>query len=225
MWTKTTAFCRSNETYASSLPFGDHAGEMIGWPLLSATCPFSPSASATRSVWREPRAGDVGDAGREHALLAGQLLVDEVGDAVRRQAQVAGLDGAALAAELAALDDVPELEADVVAAVGKAAHRAADERVGGARAPWAISGRALSSKLVACVSTMRKAPLLSRSARMMDETDCAVFVLVAEPDDGDRQLGRADAGDLDPELRQSGRCAEEDAEPCAELSSIQHEEG
>ena len=81
------------------------------------------------------RARDVGDAGREDALLAGQLLVDEVGDAVRRQAQVAGLDGAALAAELAALDDVPELEADVVAAVGEARHRAGDERVGGARAP------------------------------------------------------------------------------------------
>src|SRR4029078_12055536 len=66
------------------------------------------------------RTGDVGDAGREDALLAGQLLVDEVGDAVRRQAQVAGLDRAALAAELAALDDVPELEAHVVAAVGHA---------------------------------------------------------------------------------------------------------
>ena len=47
---------------------------------------------------------------------------------------------------------------------------------------------------------MRKAPLRSRSARTMAEIDCAALVLVAEADDRDRQLGRADARDLDPEL-------------------------
>jgi hypothetical protein len=190
------------------LPFGDHAGEMIGWPLLSATWPFSPSASATRSVWREPGARDVGDAGREHALLAGQLLVDEVGDAVRRQAQVAGLDGAALAAELAALDDVPELEADVVAAVGEAAHRAADERVGRARAPLRhLRARALVEARRLRVDDAEGAAPLEVGAD--DGRDrLRGLVLVAEPDDGDRQLGRADAGDLDPELRRRGQRGE-----------------
>ena len=33
------------------------------------------------------------DAGRDHALLAGQLLVDRVGNAVRGQAQVGSGDG------------------------------------------------------------------------------------------------------------------------------------
>ena len=32
------------------LPSGDQAGEMIGSGLFSATCAFSPSASATRRV-------------------------------------------------------------------------------------------------------------------------------------------------------------------------------
>ena len=42
----------------------------------------------------------------------------KVGDAVRGQAHLARLDGTALAADLAALDHVPELEADVEAAIG-----------------------------------------------------------------------------------------------------------
>ena len=36
---------------------------------------------------------------------------------------------------------------------------------------------------------------------MIAEGDWRALVLVAEADDGDRQLGRADARDLDPELR------------------------
>ena len=61
---------------------------MIGSGLVSATCPPSPSASVTCSVKRRPVLHDVGDAGGEDTAFAGELLVDLVGDAVRRQAQV-----------------------------------------------------------------------------------------------------------------------------------------
>src|SRR6478609_11521127 len=45
--TYTTGLRDSKETYASCLPLGDHAGEMMGSVLESADCAFSPSASAT----------------------------------------------------------------------------------------------------------------------------------------------------------------------------------
>ena len=120
---------------------------------------------------------------------------------MRRQAQVAGFDGAALATELAALDDVPELEADVVAAVGEARHRAAHERVGGARAPLRhLRARALVEAGRLRVDDAEGAAALEVGAD--DGRDrLRGLVLVAEADDRDRQLGRADAGDLDPELR------------------------
>jgi hypothetical protein len=181
---------------------------MIGWPLLSATWPVLAVGIGDAQGVARARARHVGDARREDALLAGQLLVDEIGDAVRRQAQVAGLDGAALAAELAALDDIPELEADVVATVGEARHRAADERVGRARAP---------------LRHLRAGGLVEAGRLRVDDAEGAAalevgandrrdrlrdLVFVAKADHRDRQLGRADAGDLDPELGRRGQRGE-----------------
>src|SRR5439155_12159364 len=80
---------------------------------------------------------DIRDAGREHALLAGQFLVDEVGDAVRGQAQIRRVDRVALAAELDAFDDVPELESHIEWAGRAARHRAANERIDRTAAPLA----------------------------------------------------------------------------------------
>jgi hypothetical protein len=141
---------------------------MIGSALFSATCPPSPSASATRSVKRPAAARDVGDAGREHALLAGQLLVDRVGDAVRGEAQVGRLHRVALRDQLAALDRVPELEAHVEAAIGEPGRRARGERIAAAAAPFAQFGELVSSSAPP-PSTMRNTPLRSRSARTIDE--------------------------------------------------------
>ena len=78
----------------------------------------------------------VGDARREHALLAGELLVDEVGDAVRgRRAACSLRQRVGAAAERRLLDHVAEPEAHVEAAVGAARHRAdAPARRRGARA-------------------------------------------------------------------------------------------
>jgi hypothetical protein len=149
-------------------------------------------------------ARDVGDARGVDAALAGQLLVDRVGDAVRRQPQVVRRHRQRLAQHLAALDHVPQLVADVEAAVGQPVSRAGDQCVGAAAAP---------------VGELRGAGLVERAAGIDDAEQPAALevgahdrrqrlaaaVLVAEAGDRHRQLRRTDAGDLDPELREGGR--------------------
>src|SRR5207248_2958051 len=74
------------------------------------------------------RAGlrDIGDAGVEVALLAGDALVDRVGDDVRQPPPVAGLAGEGEPGGLRALDDVPQAEVDLDVAAGRR-HRADDQ--------------------------------------------------------------------------------------------------
>jgi hypothetical protein len=93
---------------------------------------------AQRVAVGDPR--DVGDAGREHALVAGELFVHGVGDAVRRQPQIGRQHGQRLAAEVVALDHVPQLVAHVEAAVGQARGRAGHQRIGAAAAPLGVVG-------------------------------------------------------------------------------------
>ncbi|CAM8778041.1 hypothetical protein NCM_02945 [Burkholderia pseudomallei] len=46
----TTGFLNSNDTYATFVPLGDHAGEMIGSLLVSAGIAFWPSESEISSL-------------------------------------------------------------------------------------------------------------------------------------------------------------------------------
>ena len=89
----------------------------------------------TRSVGR-PALGDVDDAGVEIARLAGDPLVDRVGDLVRDAPPVVGSGGEAQAAHLGAGEHVPEAELDrQVSAVLAARHVAGDQRLGVDLAP------------------------------------------------------------------------------------------
>ena len=174
---------------------------MIGSALASADCAFSPSAVGHPQVVAVAGLGHVGDAGGENALLAGELLVDEVGDAVRRQAQVGRGDGVALAAQVLAAHHVPQAKAHVAAAVGQAGHAAHRQRIGapsGARgsrrAGWFRPAAAPAASIA------RNWPLRSRSAWTMAAIFCGAWASPRNGRDGDRQLGQAHAGHFDAEL-------------------------
>ena len=76
------------------------------------------------------RAGDIGDAGGEHALLAREFFIDEVGDAMGSQAQVALWHHIALAAKVLGLDHIPQAETDIETPIGQAVDTAGHQRVG-----------------------------------------------------------------------------------------------
>ena len=77
---------------------------------------------------------DVRDARREHAGVAGELLVDDVGDPVRGGAELRRRDDVGHRGELRLLDGVDEREADFHAAVLKRPHRPDHDGVRAARA-------------------------------------------------------------------------------------------
>ena len=107
---------------------------MIGSRERSAACELAPSASAMCSS-HGIAAGlhDVRDARGEHTALAGELLVDAVGDPMRCQPQVAGRRDIRKPVELRLLDGIEQTEAHVIAAVGQSPHTADDQRIGAAR--------------------------------------------------------------------------------------------
>jgi hypothetical protein len=79
----------------------------------------------------------VGDLGGEDTLVAGEPLVDDVGDAVAGGAQLRGRDHVRIARELGALLHVEEAEAHLDAPVGLRLDLADDQRLGGPRRPVA----------------------------------------------------------------------------------------
>ncbi|EWS54447.1 hypothetical protein X551_02739 [Methylibium sp. T29] len=149
--------------------------------------------------------GDVGDARREHAFLAGELLVDGVGDAVGREPQIAGRDRIALAAEVTALHHVPQTVAHIETAIGQARHRAADQRIGAAAAPVAHRRLGTFVEHHAGGVEIAEHPAALEIRPHDGAHRLRRLLLVAELHDGDRQLRGADAGDLDAELGQRGR--------------------
>ena len=190
---------------------------MIGSGLASAICPPSPSASVTCSVIAAAGLGDVGDARGEHAALAGEVLVDRVGDAVRRQAHVGRQRRMALAHQFFALDQVPQLEAHVVAAVGQARHRAHGQRVGAAAAPFGHGDAAVLVEAAAGIDDAEQAAALQVGAHDGSHRHRRIG-LVAEGGDGHRDLVAADAGDLDAELG-GGRCGSRSGERADETAA------
>ena len=69
----------------------------------------------------------IGNAGREHAAFPGELFVDEIGNAVRDEPQIARRYRVDLAAEILAAHHVPQPKAHLVAAIGQACHTAAGQ--------------------------------------------------------------------------------------------------
>ena len=112
-------------------------GDSSGSFDVTIACGLPPSASATMQLVARALLGDVGDARREHARVAGQLLVDDVGDLVRGRAELRRRDRVGHRGELRLLDRVDQREAHLDAAVGQRPHRPDDDGVGAARAPVA----------------------------------------------------------------------------------------
>ena len=148
----------------------------------------------------------VGDARREHALLAGQLLVDEIRNAVRGGACLLGRHGVGDAGKIRALDGVEQLEADFEAAVGARRDRAQHQRVGLARAPLGVVDvRCLGKRRVGRghLDAAQQAAALQVGAH--DRADgLRQRALAGERRDGDRDARSARAGDFDGELRGGG---------------------
>jgi hypothetical protein len=122
---------------------------------------------------------------------------------VRSQAHVGLRHRERLAAEVGALDHVPQLVAHVQTAVGQARDRAADQRVGAAAAP--LGHRRLRRLL----DHARRVEQAEQTAALeVGAHDLAGHaerrrrrLLAAKTRHRDRDLGRPDAADLDPELR------------------------
>ena len=79
--------------------------------------------------------GDVGDARREDAGIAGHLFVDDIGDLVRRGAELRRRDDVAHRREDGLLHDVDERETDLDPAIRERPQRTDDDRVRVAGAP------------------------------------------------------------------------------------------
>ena len=135
-------------------------------------CGLPPSASATMQLEAAALLGDVRDARREHAGVAGELLVDDVGDLVRRGAELRRRDHVGHRGQLRLLDRVDQREAHLDAAVGQRAHRPDHDGVGAARAEIAELARPRRGSAAARCrrrSTSRNRPLRCRSAATMPE--------------------------------------------------------
>uniref|UniRef100_A0A7S4D5R6 Uncharacterized protein n=1 Tax=Heterosigma akashiwo TaxID=2829 RepID=A0A7S4D5R6_HETAK len=158
-----------------------------------------------------PGLGDIGHASREDPLVTGELFVDDVGDAVGRQPGIVRQHGLGLTDELRALDDIPELEADVQPAIGEFGDRAGDQGIGLAGPPIGPDRAAGLAQAARRVDAAELATALQ--VRTDDGRDrLRRLGLIAEVNDGQRHAGAANAGDVDAHLRECGAGAESGAQ-------------
>ena len=148
----------------------------------------------------------VGDLGREDAGFAGELFVDEVGDAVAGKAQRRRRGDVGSAAECGLAVDVVHAETRFEAAVTGTGNAAGGERVGALAAPVAPGrGRILVEAGGARIDQAEHAAAFEVAAhhRRQRARDAG---LAGEVGDGDRDAVGAGAGDFD---RQFGvrRCS------------------
>ena len=131
----------------------------------------------------------VGDLGREDTLLPGDFLVDEVGDAVRRGACVVLGEEVRDGAHWRLLHHVVDAKAHLEAAIGVLRHRPDDERIGEARAPFAV----VDGRVLVRMRRERRdfEPAEKAAALQIRAHDCrearADILLARERDDGDRR--------------------------------------
>ena len=82
-----------------------------------------------------PRPGHIGNSGREDTLLASELFIDKVCNAVGCQAQITLGHDITLPPQVLPLDDIPQTETDIKTAIGQTGNAACHERVCGLLAP------------------------------------------------------------------------------------------
>ncbi len=155
----------------------------------------------------------VGDARGKHTLLAGQLLVDEVRDAVRGRAQLIFAERVGDAAERDLFHHVVEAEARLEAAILARLQRADQQRVGKARAPLGVIDVGRLRRLRHDRRQLEAAEeAAALEVRAHDAADARwQRVLAGEGHDRDRDALCAGAGDFDGQLGMRGACPEEES--------------
>ena len=133
---------------------------------------------------------DIRDTGGEHAALAGQLLVDTVGDPVGCQPQFCSGRDIRQAIELRLVDGIEQSEPYVVAAVGEAFHTAERERVGAAALPLReVDVGVVCKRLRACIDDAKQPA--AREVGAHDRVDVLRWLpLLRKRRDRDRELLR-----------------------------------
>jgi len=148
------------------------------------------------------RFGHVGEARGKNAALAREFFVDEVGDAVRHQAQVALRDDETLPAEVLPAHHVPEAKAHVVAPVGQARDAARGERVGSLLPPRReVGARHFVERRARGIDAAKLPAALQ--VGLHDRGDLLRrLCLTTKRHDGHGQLRQPHARDFDAKLRQ-----------------------
>ncbi len=146
---------------------------------------------------------DVGDARREHAGVAGELFVDDVGDPVRGGAELRRRDDVGHRRQLRLLDGVDEREAHFHAAVAQRPHRPDHDGIRAARAEVGelhVLGAARPRHDAGIAHLPEEAaPLQIGGDDAGDAERPGRLVLERDDRDRDRRAGAAD--DFDGELR------------------------
>ena len=148
--------------------------------------------------------GHIGNASREDTALAGELFVDEVGNAVRDQAQVALRNDKTLPAQVLPLDHIPQAKAHIKAPIGQPRDAASGQRIRTFLAP--------QRDIWPCGFVQRGASSVNGAelpaALQVGLHNGGNFLgglrLTPKRSDGDGQLGQPDAGDFHSELSKRG---------------------
>src|SRR4051794_14343715 len=156
------------------------------------------------------KARHVGDARAEHTGLAGELLVDDVGDLMRDGAQLRHRDGIGIAHHLCFLGGIQHAEAHLDFAVRARGHLADHQRLRAAVLPVAIVHLArLGGQRPYRADVLYAEAAAARQVRSDDLADALLeLVLSAERQHGDRDLISAAADNFNGELCTRRRCTE-----------------
>ena len=143
---------------------------------------------------------DIGDARREDTLLAGQLFVDVIGDAMAGGAQLGIAGDVSGTAQGHAFLRIVEAETGFHAAIGTAPDTARRHRVGTACLPVAVIDRRIFIESQApVIDQLEQAATLQITAHRGGD-DAGSGRIARKIDDGDRNAIGTGAGDLDGQL-------------------------
>ncbi len=161
-----------------------------------------------------PALHHIGDLGREDALVAGEALVDHVGDAMRGRAQLRRRHDVRIARELALLLHVEEPEAHLDASLGDVLDLADHQGLGAARGP-------VGEVHLGGLGGQRRHPARIDDAEEPGATEVrgdhvayrlGLRAVPCHRHDGDRHLAAAARRDVDGELRARAQREQQESE-------------
>jgi hypothetical protein len=161
----------------------------------------------------------VGDARGEHAGFASELLVDEIGDAVGRGAQLRPCMQVGRVAQRCLLLYVGQAHAGFVAAIGGRRHAATGDDIGAARLEVCIRRCGVVGQRNPGIDQAEQAAAFKVGAHHRGQ-GLADDALAGEFGDGHRQAVGAGAGDFHRELR-SGGCINGQSDGAGEKKTLE----